>query len=81
MTVWASFSLTVPTVTVLEQASASGVTTTVALEAAGLLIFAGTIGTVFFGVFFLPAGLLTGYVLGRARATDPEPVPVLRRFR
>lgn len=63
LTAWLSFSLAVPVVVVLGQATPP--TTTAGAEVLAVVALAATVGTAFVGVVFLPVGALAGYALGR----------------
>jgi hypothetical protein len=80
-TVWGSITLVVPVVVVVDQLGEMSVSTTAALEVLVLAGLAGTLGMVAVGVFFLPVGLLAGYLLGRRRSPNPGPVPLVSRLR
>lgn len=81
VTVWASITLVVPLVVIIDQFDEMSVSTATALEVLVLAGLAGTVGTVAVGAFFLPIGLLAGYLLGRRHSPNPEPVPFVSRLR
>ncbi|WP_152436341.1 hypothetical protein [Halosimplex carlsbadense] len=81
LTIWAALTLLIPVVVLIDQRSALSLSRTIILEALGLALLTGTVGMVFIGIFFLPFGALTGYLLGRRQTDDPGPIPVVARFR
>lgn len=80
-TVWGSITLVVPVVVVVDRLGEMWAPTTTALEVLVLAGLAGTLGMVSVGAFFLPVGVLAGYLLGRRRSPNPGPVPLVSRRR
>lgn len=80
VTIWGAPPVIAPVVNLVAHAGTYPLSVEVLLEALMLALFMGTVGFFFVSVFFLPFGILTGYLLGRRLAKNPGPVPVVHRI-
>ena len=76
LTIWGTFTFLAPIAAMVDSGAPTGV-----LEALALAALMATVVMAVWGVFFLPFGVLTGYLLGRRQADDPGPIPIVARFR
>lgn len=79
VTIWGSFALLVPIVTLIDQFE-SVTSPSAIVETIGLMLFVGTGGMVFIGIFLVPFGIVIGYLLGRTQTAEPGPLPILSRL-
>ena len=81
VTIWGSFVAIVPVVGLIIQVGTLSLSIEALLEILMAAVLMGTVGMIFIGVFLLPFGILTGYVLGRRLTQNPGPIPVVHRLK